>query len=140
MFKTLSDWLADSRISIVLVANFFKRNSSGIDGTCNSVVNGVSLRPNGRLYGVFGLSNARLVLSSSLVIFKSLDLRLPRSVASAIGGNAFDTRRSSVSGVLYLLITSRIRLAVFDMEVVPFNEFSDDVDFDVTKLVGILAL
>lgn len=125
---------------MVLVANFFKRNNSGIDGTCNSVVNGVSLRPNGRLYGVFGLSNVRLLLSISLLIFKSMTLRLFISVVSAIGGSAFEKRRSSVSGVLYLLITSSIRLAVFDIDVVPFNELiDDDADFDVTKFVGILA-
>lgn len=139
LLSTLSDWLADSRISMVLVANFFKRSSSGIDGTCSSVVNGVSFRPYGRLYGVFGLSNARFVFSNSLVIFKSIGARLPDNDVSAMVGSAFETRRSSVSGVLYLLITSRIRLAVLDMDVVPFNEFSDDVDFEVTKLVGILA-
>lgn len=90
----------------MLVANFFNCNNADIDGTCSSVVGigSTVLRPNGRLYGVFGFMRARFVFSISLIAVlvsrSSSDFRLCAWLVSDIAGNAFETRRTSDSGVL----------------------------------------
>lgn len=68
-----------------------------------------------------------------------IDLRLLNALVSAIDGKAFEMRRTSVNGVLYLLITSKIRFAVVDMDVDPAMLFNDDVEREVTKFVGIFG-
>lgn len=90
---------------------------------------------------MFGFIKDRFVLSMSFVVASNsrIDLRLLNALVSAIDGKAFEMRRTSVNGVLYLLITSKIRLAVVDMDVDPAMLFNDDVERDVTKFVGIFG-
>lgn len=94
---------------VLLVSFFFSCNNCGIDGTFSPCVKhgSVIVRPTGRLYGVFGFSNLRFILSmsDSLVSAETSSSDDSRrfddvDVAVPIVGKALETRRTSPNGVL----------------------------------------
>lgn len=92
---------------VLLVSFFFSCNNCGIDGTFSPCVKhgSVTVRPTGRLYGVFGFSNLRFILSmsDSLVSADTSSSEERRRFDDdnvPIVGKALETRRTSPNGVL----------------------------------------